>query len=62
MMEAELWLSPVIGVSMGACNGANYVSRQQEPRRGQPEECPRPDPAEGLPQDCGEVFVIRPAA
>jgi predicted patatin/cPLA2 family phospholipase len=33
MMDAELWLSPVIGVSMGACNGANYVSRQRERNR-----------------------------
>ena len=27
-MEQELWFPSVYGVSMGACNGANYVSRQ----------------------------------
>lgn len=30
LMGESLWLEAVYGVSMGACNGANYVSRQAE--------------------------------
>ncbi|MGE5410283.1 MAG: patatin-like phospholipase family protein [Clostridiales bacterium] len=30
LMEKELWFPYVIGVSMGACNAANYISRQIE--------------------------------
>ena len=33
LMDRGIWLSPVIGVSMGACNGANYVARQPERNR-----------------------------
>ncbi|MEF2144699.1 MAG: patatin family protein [Desulfovibrionaceae bacterium] len=29
-MERNLWLPNVLGVSMGACNAANYISRQLE--------------------------------
>jgi predicted patatin/cPLA2 family phospholipase len=32
-MDRDLYLSYVIGVSMGACNGANYVARQPERNR-----------------------------
>ena len=32
-MERQLWFPYVIGVSMGACNGSNYVSRQPERNR-----------------------------
>jgi predicted patatin/cPLA2 family phospholipase len=32
-MENEIYLPYVIGVSMGACNGANYVSRQPDRNR-----------------------------
>ncbi|MBU1610300.1 MAG: patatin-like phospholipase family protein, partial [Proteobacteria bacterium] len=33
LMDRGLWLKNVYGVSMGACNGANYVSRQPERNR-----------------------------
>ena len=32
-MEQELWFPYVIGVSMGACNAANYISRQPKRNR-----------------------------
>lgn len=32
-MEHDLWFDYVIGVSMGACNAANYISRQSERNR-----------------------------
>lgn len=32
-MDEGLWFSSVYGVSMGACNGANYVARQPERNR-----------------------------
>ncbi|HOO90735.1 MAG TPA: patatin-like phospholipase family protein, partial [Syntrophales bacterium] len=32
-MDQGVFLSYVIGVSMGACNAANYVSRQPERNR-----------------------------
>ena len=32
-MDEGLWFSSVHGVSMGACNGANYVARQPERNR-----------------------------
>lgn len=33
LMDKELWFPYVIGVSMGACNAANYISRQKERNR-----------------------------
>jgi predicted patatin/cPLA2 family phospholipase len=33
LMDEDVFLPYVIGVSMGACNGANYVSRQPERNR-----------------------------
>jgi predicted patatin/cPLA2 family phospholipase len=33
LMDEGLWFSSVYGVSMGACNGANYVARQPERNR-----------------------------
>ncbi|MCG8333051.1 MAG: patatin family protein [Proteobacteria bacterium] len=33
LMEKEIWFPYVIGVSSGACNGSNYVSRQIERNR-----------------------------
>lgn len=33
MTDEHLWLKNVYGVSMGACNGANYVSRQVDRNR-----------------------------
>ena len=33
LMDEGVWLASVYGVSMGACNGANYVARQPERNR-----------------------------
>ncbi len=33
LMDEGVWFASVYGVSMGACNGANYVARQPERNR-----------------------------